>query len=79
MKIRPLLPLAGLIHCKLLILNGGEGGIRTHNRFVECSSCRFQIAKNAKCAKVAVDHCTLLHANYGDSFINTDSGVDKGQ
>jgi len=29
---------------------------------MECATCRFQIALNAKLAKNAVDPCTLLHA-----------------
>jgi predicted DNA-binding antitoxin AbrB/MazE fold protein len=29
---------------------------------MECATCRFDIALDAKLAKNAVDHCTLLHA-----------------
>ena len=35
---------------------------------MESASCRFQIAKNAKLTTAAVDHCTLLHADYICSF-----------
>jgi hypothetical protein len=51
--------------CKLLISNGGEGGIRTQDRLGLSVRYRFDIAKIAKFAIIAADHCTLLHATVG--------------
>ncbi len=46
--------------CKLLILNGGETGIRTLTPRMECVSCRFVVAGSAMCAMAAVAHCPPL-------------------
>lgn len=44
------------------LLSGGEGGIRTLVRPALSASYRLHIARNARIATNAVDHCTLLHA-----------------
>jgi len=41
-----------------------EGGIRIHDDLRKSESCRFYIARQAKDATDAVDHCTLLHAHH---------------
>ena len=47
---------------KPLILNGGEGGIRTTLWDLESVSYRLVVARFAQIAIDAADHCTLLHA-----------------
>jgi len=49
---------------KLLNFLSGEGGIRTHDDLRKSASCRFYVARQAKDATDAVDHCTLLHADH---------------
>jgi len=53
---------------KPMILKERRGGIRALPCPLRSVSCRFQIANITRLARIAVDHCTLLHAGGKWSF-----------